>query len=105
MLRVSIDPHRIEAHILVSFLAYCLHTTLRNLALGRAGGLIAHAILEKLAAIQMIAVHLPTTDGRHIVMRRYTQPEKDVSLLLAQLGLTLPAQPPPRVYASGAVNL
>ena len=81
---------RIEAHIFVSFLAYCLHTTLRNLARGRAAGLTSEAILKKLSNIQMIDVHLPTTDGRHIVMSRYTQPEKDVSLLLAQLGLSLP---------------
>ncbi len=96
---------RIEAHIFVSFLAFCLHTTLRNLARGRAGGLTSEAILEKLSGIQMIEVHLPTTDGRHIVMSRYTQPEKDVSLLLAQLGLTLPEQPPPMVYVSGQVGL
>ncbi|UJS20084.1 MAG: IS1634 family transposase [Candidatus Brocadia sp.] len=96
---------RIEAHIFVSFLAFCLHTTLRNLARGRAGGLTSEAILEKLSGIQMIDVHLPTTDGRHIVMSRYTQPEKDVLLLLAQLGLTLPEQPPPKVYVSGQVGL
>jgi transposase len=96
---------RIEAHILVSFLAYCLHTTLRNIARGRAGGLTSAAILDKMSAIQMIDVHLPTTDGRHIVMSRYTQPEKDLALLLAQLGLTLPAQSPPRVYASGTAKL
>ena len=78
---------------------------LRNLARGRAGGLTSEAILEKLSSIQMIDVHLPTTDGRHIVMSRYTQPEKDVSLLLAQLGLTLPEQPPPMVYVSGQVGL
>ncbi|NOG41744.1 IS1634 family transposase [Candidatus Brocadia sinica] len=92
---------RIEAHIFVSFLAFCLHTTLRNLARGRAAGLTSEAILEKLSSIQMIDVHLPTTDGRHIVMSRYTQPEKDVVLLLAQLGLMLPEQPPPKIYASG----
>ena len=96
---------RIEAHIFVSFLAFCLHTTLRNLARGRAAGLTSEAILEKLSSMQMIDVHLPTTDGRHIVMSRYTQPEKDVSLLLAQLGLTLPEQPPPKVYTSGQVAL
>jgi len=96
---------RIEAHIFVSFLAFCLHTTLRNLARGRAGGLTSETILEKLSSIQMIDVHLPTTDGRHIVMSRYTQPEKDVLLLLAQLGLTLPEQPPPKVYASGQTSL
>ncbi|GAN33908.1 hypothetical protein BROSI_A2443 [Candidatus Brocadia sinica JPN1] len=96
---------RIEAHIFVSFLAFCLHTALRNLARERAAGLTSEAILEKMSNIQMIDVHLPTTDGRHIVMSRYTQPEKDVSLLLAQLGLTLPEQPPPKVYASGQVGL
>jgi hypothetical protein len=53
----------------------------------------------------MIDIHLPTTDGRHIVMSRYTQPDKDVSLLLAQLGLSLPDQPPPKVYASGQTSL
>ena len=96
---------RIEAHIFVSFLAYCLHTTLRNLARGRAAGLTSEAILKKLSNIQMIDVHLPTTDGRHVVMSRYTQPEKDVSLLLAQLGLSLPDQPPPKVYATGQTGL
>jgi len=96
---------RIEAHIFVSFLAYCLHTTLRNLARGRAAGLTSEAILKKLSNIQMIDVHLPTTDGRHVVLSRYTQPEKDVSLLLAQLGLSLPDQTPPKVYATGQMGL
>ena len=96
---------RIEAHIFVSFLAFCLHTTLRNLARGRAAGLTSEAILEKMSNIQMIDVYLPTTDGRHIVMSRYTQPDKDVALLLAQLGLTLPEQPPPKIYASGQIGL
>jgi hypothetical protein len=53
----------------------------------------------------MIDVHLPTTDGRRIVLSRYTQPEQDVKLLLAQLGLELPAQPRPRVLADGAVEV
>ena len=96
---------RIEAHIFVSFLAYCLHTTLRNLARGVAGGLSSAALLEKFAGVQMIDVHLPTTDGRQIVMSRYTKPEKDVALLLAQLKLTLPVQPPPRVLADGQVEV
>ena len=94
---------RIEAHIFLSFLAYCLHTTLRNIARARAGGLTSDAILKKIAAIQMIDVHLPTTDGRHIVLSRHTEPERDLALLLAQLGLTLPAQPPPKIYASGQI--
>ncbi len=96
---------RIEAHIFISFLAYCLHTTLRGLARGSAAGLTSRAILEKISAIQMIDVHLPTTDGRHIVLSRYTQPEKDLALLLAQLRLTLPAQPPPKISSSGKVTV
>jgi len=91
---------RIEAHIFVSFLAFCLHTTLRNLARGAAAGLTSGAIVEKVASIQMIDVHLPATDGRHIVLSRYTEPEPDLALLLARLGLSLPKQPPPRVYAA-----
>ena len=94
---------RIEAHIFLSFLAYCRHATLRNLARNHAGGLTPRAILEKLSALQMIDVHLPTTDGKHIVLSRYTEPEADVALLLAQLQLTLPAQSPPKVHASEKV--
>jgi transposase len=96
---------RIEAHIFVSFLAYCLHATLRNLARRHAPGLSPRAILEKLSAIQMIDVHLPTTDGKHIVLSRYTEPEADVGLLLAQLQLPLPAQAPPKVYSSGKTEM
>ena len=93
---------RIEAHIFVSFLAYCLHTTLRNLARDAANGLTSGAIIEKVAAIQMIDVHLPATDGRHIILSRYTEPDQGLALLLAQLGLSLPKQPPPRIYAADA---
>jgi hypothetical protein len=91
---------RIEAHIFVCFLAYCLHTTLRNLTRRVAGGLTPGEILATMANIQMIDVHLPTTDGRQIVMSRYTHPNKETSLVLAALGLTLPDQPPPKVYSS-----
>jgi len=54
-------------------------------------------VLEKFAAIQMLDVHFPTTDGRTLVFTRYTQPEKDHQLLLQQLKLRLPPQPPPRI--------
>ncbi len=96
---------RIEAHIFVSFLAYCLHATLRNLARRHAGGLTVRAILEKLAGIAMIDVHLPTTDGREIVLSRYTEPEADVALLLSRLGLRLPGQSPPQVQAHANAGL
>jgi len=92
---------RIEAHIFVSFLAYCLHVTLRRWLRDLAPGLTPRSVLEKFAAVQMIDVHLPTTDGRHVILPRHTQPEKELQVLLDQLKLTLPDQPPPRITTSG----
>ena len=92
---------RVEAHIFVAFLAYCLHATLRRWLRDLAPGLTPRSVLEKFAAVQMIDVHLPTTDGRHVVLTRYTQPEKELQLLLHELKLTLPDQPPPRITAAG----
>ena len=89
--------HRVEAHILVAFLAYCLLVTLKNRLQALAPGLTARAVLEALAPIQMLDVTFPTTDGRRLVMPRYTQPTPEQKLLLHQLRLSLPDQPPPRV--------
>ena len=92
---------RIEAHIFVAFLAYCLHVTLRRWLRDLAPGLTPRSVLEKFAAVQMIDVHLPTTDGRHVILPRYTQPEKELQVLLNRMKLNLPEQPPPRISASG----
>lgn len=92
--------HRIEAHLFVAFIAYCLHVTLRARLRPLAGGLTPRAVLDKLAAIQMLDVHFPTTDGRRLILSRYIQPELDQKILLAQLGLNLPPQPPPRITAN-----
>jgi hypothetical protein len=91
---------RIEAHILVAFLAYTLHVCLRQRLRAVAGGLTPRAVLEKFCAVQMVDVHLPTTDGREVILTRHTQPEKELQVLLAQLNLTLPAQPPPKITAA-----
>lgn len=92
---------RVEAHIFVAFLAYCLHVTLRRWLRGLAPGLTPRSVLEKFAAVQMIDVHLPTTDGRHVILPRYTQPERELQVLLDQLKLSLPEQPPPRITSEG----
>jgi hypothetical protein len=91
------NEHRIEAHIFLAFLAYCLHVTLTQQLTLHAAGLTPRAALEQLKAIQMLDVRVPTTDGRWLHMARYTQPTKAQQVLLAQLGLQLPAQPPPRI--------
>jgi transposase len=93
--------NRIEAHIFVAFIAYCLHVTLRARLKLVAGGLTARAVLDKFAAIQMLDVKFPTTDGRTLILSRYTEPNTDHKLLLEQLHLTLPPQPPPRISAAG----
>ncbi len=95
---------RIEAHIFVAFLAYALHVTLRRRLRDLAPGLSPRSVLEKFASIQMIDVHLPTTDGRKVIMSRYTQPEPEAQILLKKLRLSLPSQPPPRVTARGEVT-
>ena len=92
--------HRVDAHILVAFLAYCLTATLKHRLQAHAPGLTPRAVLEKLAAIQTLDVWLPTTDGRHLVMPRYTEPETDLALLLHKLKLTLPSQPLPRLVGA-----
>jgi hypothetical protein len=91
--------HRVEAHIFVAFLAYCLMVTLRQLLRPHAPGLTAKAVLQTLATIQMVDVWLPTTDGRSLVMPRHTQPQPEHKMLLSCLGLALPPQPPPRITA------
>ena len=82
-------------------MTYCLHVTLRRRLRDLAPGLTPRAVLEKFSAMQMIDVHLPTSDGRTIILSRYTQPEADLQLLLKQLKLELPDQPPPKITASG----
>lgn len=88
---------RIDAHIFVSFLSCCLQVTLKQQAKANAPGLTPRAILEKFKAIQMINVHLATTDGNNLIPARYTQPEKGQRMLLHQLNLALPEQPSSRI--------
>ena len=88
---------RIEAHIFLAFIAYCLQITLKLRLRSLAPGLTPRSMLDKMAVIQMVDVLLPTTDGRTVVLSRYTEPEADQALLLQQLKMRLPAQPPPRI--------
>jgi hypothetical protein len=90
---------RVEAHILVAFLGYCLSVTLRLKLSRLAPGLTPRAVLQSLSALQMLQVHLPTTDGRVLIMPRYTEPEPEQRMILQALKLQLPAQPPPRIRA------
>jgi hypothetical protein len=87
---------------LVRQCAYCLHVTLGRRLHALAPGLTPRSVLEKFAAIQMIDVHIPTSDGRELVLARYTEPQAELKLLLDKLRLELPAQPPPKITAEPA---
>ena len=95
---------RIEAHIFTSFMALCLLTTLRSLAREHAPGLTPRQIIEKMKTEKMVDVVMPTTDGRVVTLPRYVEPKEDVALLLGALGLTLPAQPPPKISGNAALQ-
>lgn len=95
---------RIEAHIFIAFVAYCIQVTLKQKLKPLAPGLTPRAVFEKMSSIQMVDVHLPTTDGRYLVLSRYTQPENDHQLLLQQMKLVLPAQSPPKIYSSNSLS-
>lgn len=96
--------HRIEAHIFVAFLSFCIHTTLRQYLRLKAPGLTPRSVLEQLKTIQMLDVHFPTTDGRTLIFSRYTMPNKTQKLLLSQLGRQLPPQSPPRIASNHSLE-
>ena len=93
---------RIEAHIFVAFLAYCLQVTLKAKLRTVAGGTTPREVIAKFKTVQMVDVHLPTTDGRELTLSRYTQPDAEHRILLDQLRLSLPSQPPPKITATQA---
>jgi transposase len=95
---------RVEAHIFIAFLAYCLHVTLARRLSALAPGLTPRSVLEKFAGMQMIDVHIPTTDGREIQLTRHTEPGPEIKLLLSKLKLELPPQPPPKITLPQAAS-
>lgn len=95
---------RVDAHIFVAFLSYCLQATLRQKLRGSALGLTSQAVLETLSRIQMIDVSFPTQDGRLLKMQRYTEPQPEHELILEKLNLKLPPQSPPKIYSDELNN-
>src|SRR6202023_435233 len=95
---------RVEAHVFIAFLAYCLHVTLARRLHALAPGLTPRSVFQKFAAVQMIDVRLPTTDGRELLLTRYTEPEPELNLLLTKLKLELPAQPSPKITAGAPAS-
>ena len=90
---------RVDAHIFIAFLSYCLQTTLRQKLKSSASGLTSPAVLEVFSKIKLLDVYIPTQDNRMLHMQRYTEPEKEHKILLEKLKLRLPAQAPPKIYS------
>ncbi len=88
----------------MAFLGYCLMVTLRMKLRCLAPGLTPRAVLQSLSAIQMVDVEIPTTDGRVLVLPRYTEPEAEQQMILEKLRLKLPLQPPPCIRGGQAVR-
>ena len=61
--------HRVDAHIFVAFLAYCLMVTLRQKFSFHAPGLTARDVLDKLGTIMMIDVRIPTAEAHSFPLR------------------------------------
>ena len=91
---------RVDAHIFVAFLSYCLQTTLRHKTRQSASGLTAQAVLETLSRIQMLDVTFETRDDRVLLMERYTEPEPEHELILHHLRMDLPPQKSPKIYSN-----
>ena len=81
-------------------LAHCLQVTSKAKLRSLAGGTTPREVLlARFRTMQMVDVHLPTTDGRELILSRYTQPEAEHRMLLDRLRLSLPSQPPPKITA------
>jgi transposase len=81
---------RVQAHILVCFLAYVLRKTLEGWSQRAGLGRSIPTLLEEFARIQSTDVVLPTTDGRTVRLRCVVRPDKAQTILLHHLGLELP---------------
>jgi transposase len=82
--------HRIQAHILVCFLAYALQKTLEGWCHKAGLGRSPRKVLDELAHIHSTDATFPTTDGRTVRLRCIVRPDPAQADLLARLGLELP---------------
>ena len=89
---------RVEAHILVAFLGYCLWVCLKTKLKSVAASITPKRALESLRGILMVEVWFDLREGGQLCMPRITQPENEQLLLLHHLGWSLPEQPPPKIY-------
>lgn len=95
---------RVEAHIMLAFMGYCLWVCLKWKLKALANGLSPRQMLELFRNIQLVEVWFDTVDGRKICLPRITMPAPEHQTILSQIHWTLPEQPPPRIYSNQKVQ-
>lgn len=85
--------HRVEAHILVSFLSLVLWRVLEQWLRAKGLGDCGRQLLLELDELRLLDVVLPTREAGEVRLRVVARPEKLLAQLLARLGLELPSQP------------
>ena len=90
---------RVEAHIMVAFLGYCLWVCLRQKLKAFAPSLTPWQLLDQLGRISLVEVWFQLQHGGCICLERITQPEPAQQILIHQLNWSLPQQPPPKIFA------
>jgi transposase len=89
---------RVEAHVLVAFLGYCLWVCLKQKLKASAPGLSPWQLLDQFQRIVQVEVWFKLKAGGAICLPRITQPEPAQAMIMHQLNWSLPEQPPPRIY-------
>jgi transposase len=89
---------RVEAHVMVAFLGYCLWVCLKQKLKSVAPSLSPWQLLDQFGRIVQVEVWFKLRAGGAICLPRITQPEPAQAILLHQLGWSLPEPPPPKIY-------
>jgi transposase len=89
---------RVEAHVMVAFLGYCLWVCLKQKLKAVAPSLSPWQLLDQFGRIVQVEVWFKLRAGGAICLPRIAQPEPAQAILLHQLGWSLPEQPPPKIY-------
>lgn len=85
--------HRVEAHILLSYLAYVLLWVIEHTHRSHGGSLSGRRILEVLSGVEIGTVTLRAADGRRLELQRLSTPRTEEAQVLASLGVSLPRAP------------
>lgn len=94
-----VEP-RVEAHVMLAFMAYAMWICLKWILKPVATGLTPRQMIELFRNIQLVEVWFDTVDDRRICLPRITIPNPEHQAVLEQIKWKLPEQPPPRIYAA-----